>query len=165
MADEVAPKPPTSLALEFADGTYSCRLGLAQIADLETKCNAGIGEIFQRVMVGRAIVGGDENGYNLKTVGIPHQGTFRLSDVRETIRLGLLGGGEGLVDGQDVTVNDLRANQLVERYCYPNRPLMDDWHLAAAILGACIVGYQNADGEGDGDTHKKKRDDSTSQTH
>lgn len=126
----------THIDLKFADGEYTFRLGLAQIHELQTKCGAGIGAIYARVLQGRAQ--GDV------LVGHPAFAAYEIVDLVETIRQGLIGGGEGIVSGQSVKVGALRANELVERYGpgAPGVPLKDMWDIAAAVLYAMIEGYE-----------------------
>lgn len=107
--------------LEFGDGDYLFKLKLPQLAELQEKCSAGIGTIYMRVTVG----------------------DYRVEDLFETIRLGLIGGGRGVVAEQEVIVNDLKAKGLVKTYC--DRPLDELHKYAAAILGACVVGYKAED--------------------
>ncbi len=127
----------THVDLAFANGTYRFALGLAQIHELQTKCDVGIGGLYARVLQGRM---SDDI-----TVAHPAYGAYRIDDVRETVRQGLIGGGEGIVDGAEIKVGALRANELVERYLDP-MPLSEQWNLAAAILYAKIEGYK-PDGE------------------
>lgn len=107
--------------LEFADGEYLFKLKLPQLAELQEKCSAGIGTIYMRVTLG----------------------DYRVEDLVETIRLGLIGGGRGVVSEQEITVNDIKAKGLVKTYC--DRPLDELHKLAAAVLGACVVGYKAED--------------------
>lgn len=149
----------THIDLAFADGEYRFALGLAQIAEIQRKCDAGIGAIYARVLQGR--VGAD--------VTVAHSGyaAYRHEDLVETVRQGLIGGGQGVVDGQDVKVSSLRANELVERYLLA-LPLVEQWNLAAAVLFAKVEGYEPAvDQAGEGDTTEKKTptDVSTTQAH
>lgn len=123
----------SSIELEFADGTYSFALKLPQLAELQEKCSAGIFKIYGRVLRGRYIIG-DE------IVGMAHEGEAFDTDLYETIRLGLIGGGAGLVDGVEVKVDALKARQLVERYVHP-APMREAWTLAAAVLSAKIEGF------------------------
>lgn len=140
--------PPPHLVLEFGDGSYLFKLGLGEIAELQTKCGAGLGAIFARVLRGRYAV---DNG---ATFGVPTEADWTLADLLDTVRLALIGGNSGTVDEQPVTVNPARAKQLVETYVFPARPLGEAWTLATAILTALIVGY---DGGADGaDSEKKK---------
>ncbi len=133
----------THLVSEFADGKYRFALGLEQIEEIQTRCKAGIGEVYARVLQGR--VAGDME------VGHPAYAMYRHEDLLETIRQGLIGGGEGMVDGQEVKVTALRANELVDRYLLGDAamPLTDQWKLAAAILFAKVEGYTPPDGEVD----------------
>jgi hypothetical protein len=122
----------THIDLAFADGTYRFALHLEQIHEIQLKCKAGIGVVYARVLQGR--VAEDI------TVGHPAYGAFHIDDLIETVRQGLIGGGLGFVDGQEVKVGALRANDLVERYLLP-MPISELWNLAAAILFAKIEGY------------------------
>lgn len=64
--------PHGTIELDFADGRYSfCVAKLAQIFELQEKCDAGPNQIFERLRAG----------------------TWRVNDFRETIRLGLIGAG------------------------------------------------------------------------
>lgn len=125
----------THIDLPFADGEYRFALGLAQVHELQTKCKAGIGQIYARVLQGRVPDAPD--------IGHPLYATYQIDDLYETVRQGLIGGGEGRVDGQTVTVTAMRANELVERYLHP-APLAEAWKLAAAILFAKVEGYAPA---------------------
>lgn len=123
----------THIDLAFADGTYRFALGLEQINELQTKCKIGIGGLYARVVQGRV---SDDI-----TVGHPAYGAYHNEDLVEAVRQGLIGGGQGLVDGVEVKVGPLRANELVERYLLP-MPIARQWDLAAAILFAKIEGYE-----------------------
>ncbi len=123
----------THINLAIADGSYRFALGLAQIPELQLKCDIGIGGLYARVVQGRMT---DDI-----TVGHSAYAAYHVNDLIETVRQGLIGGGEGLVDGQNVKVGALRANDLVERYLMP-MPLVEQWNLAAAILFAKIEGYE-----------------------
>jgi hypothetical protein len=74
-------------------------------------------------------------------VGHPGFAAFHVEDLVETVRQGLIGGGLGFVDGQEVKVGAFRANELVERYLMP-LPLAEQWNLAAAILYAKVEGFE-----------------------
>lgn len=113
------------VTLEFADGEYLFKLKLPQLAELQEKCNAGIGAIYTRVLLGE----------------------YRAEDLFESIRLGLLGGGTGVVNEQPVKVTDIIARRLVQRYCEP-RPLDELHKHALAILSACVIGYSPPKEEG-----------------
>ncbi|PTQ13730.1 hypothetical protein CLG96_00140 [Sphingomonas oleivorans] len=127
------PVPPTEIELEFADGDYLFALRIPQLAELQEKCKAGIFTIYGRVLKGRYVFEGE-------IVGLAHEADAYSHDLYETIRLGLIGGGRGLVDGQAVKVGPQEARRLMERYVHP-APLREAWSIAAAILSAKIEGY------------------------
>ena len=127
----------TWIDLPFADGRYVFKLGLAQISEIERKCDDGIGAIYARTRKGRY---GFEPGEAL-----PDDGGYRWPELVEVIRQGLIGGGEGIVDTADVRVSAVRANDLVENYLLAatdrRMAMTAVWALAFAILHALIEGY------------------------
>jgi hypothetical protein len=125
--------PATEIDLVFADGEYTFALRLPQLAELQSKRGAGVFAIYARVRKGRYAAEGVE-------FGLPGQGEAFAEDLYETIRLGLIGGGKGVVDEQPVKVDAVTAKRLLDNYVIP-APLTEAWNLAAAILGAKIVGF------------------------
>lgn len=97
-----------ALETEWGDGVYSFRLTVSGIIELEQKCDAAIADIINRVNAGR----------------------YWLADIRETIRLGLVGGGKAPAE----------AVKLVGRYV-DDRPLGENIPIARAILLAVLVGF------------------------
>src|SRR5690606_1517165 len=75
-----------AVELDWADGTYTFRLGLGEIEELERKRDLGIFQIAIRLS--------------------PESRTCRLSDISEVLRLGLVGGG----------MKPVEAMALVRRY-------------------------------------------------
>lgn len=131
--------PQTSISLPFADGVYDFRLGLAQLNEIQDRCDAGIGQVFARLVKGRFF---KLTPAGEIAIGDPLQAEYRAEDIVATIRQGLIGGGKGVVDGQEVRVDAERANKLIERYVLGEGcPLKDAWALAAAILTVAIEGY------------------------
>ena len=128
------------------DGVYTFKLGLAQISELEKKCDAGVGAIYARTLRGRyGLADGDV---------MPEQGEYRFSELIEVIRQGLIGGKSARVDGVDVLITSSRANELVTNYLLdgPERLVMrQTWALAATILSALIEGYEPPKKAGPGD--------------
>ena len=120
-----------SVELDFADGRYLFKLGMRQICELEEKCKCGIGEIAARCLSGYHGDLGAETA-DLK---------FSVYDVTETIRLGLIGGKTGWVDGAEIAVKPHDAKALVDRYVM-EQPLIDGWQLACVILLSCVHGYE-----------------------
>lgn len=125
--------PTTALTLSFGDGEYLFDLKLPQLAELQEKRGVGVFKLYGRVLQGRYLFDG-------QVVGVAVEGEAYAEDLYETIRLGLIGGGRGVVDGVEVAVSALTAKLLVERYCHA-APLRESWSTAAAILGARIEGY------------------------
>lgn len=141
----------THVDLKFADGEYRFALGLSQIHELQTKCGIGIGGLYARVLQGRVP--------DQPEVGHPLYAAYHVDDLIETVRQGLIGGGEGRVNREPVKVTPQRANELVDRYVLGDDvPLSDLWALAAAILYAKIEGYGPAVDEAE---DKKKADQPT----
>lgn len=122
-----------SIDLEFGDGAYTFALPLVQINELQRKTGIGIGGLYARTLKGITRVAG-------QTVLVPGQAEFYALDVIETVRHGLIGGGKGIVNGEEVAVNPLIANRLVETYVL-GQPLIEAWKHATSILFACIMGY------------------------
>lgn len=74
-------------------------------------------------------------------IGSPFDGAAEIHEVYETIRLALIGGGQGHVDGAAIVVSALDGKALVERYIHP-MPLEAAWAMAAAILHASMSGFE-----------------------
>lgn len=86
------------LTLPFADGTYPFRIGAGEMRELQRICDAGPLELYRRLL----------------------SGNWRVDDVTQTIRLGLIGarrkGQKARVRDMDVEVSDAEALRLVETY-------------------------------------------------
>jgi hypothetical protein len=123
----------TALELKYADGDYLFDLPLPQMRELQEKRGCGIFKIYGRLLKGRYLLGETQ-------VAMPEEGEAFAEDIFEVIRLGLIGGGKGVVDGKDVEVSAIRARTLVENYCHP-APLRESWSIAAAVVAARIEGY------------------------
>lgn len=136
--------PDTRVELDFADGRYSFWLALPHVVELERKC--GGKSVFAMY---------DAMGAGLGTVGddpvYMGGGTAMVTEIRETIRLGLIGGNSGLVDGAEIEVGPNTARNLVDTYTFPARPLVEGLHIAWTILHAAIVGIdlKKVDGAGE----------------
>jgi len=97
------------ISLDFADGEYSFRLPWGQLTELQEICDAGPYVILERLQ----------------------NRTFRLCEVRDTIRLGLIGGG---LDAQ-------KAVRLVRTYVedIERHSLMSNAVVASAVLLAALL--------------------------
>jgi hypothetical protein len=123
----------TRIDLPFADGTYSFWLALPHVVELERKCGGkSVFAMYDAMGAGLGMAG-DDPVY----IG---GGSAMVTDIRETIRLGLIGGNSGMVDGEEIEVGPNRARELVDTYTFPHRPLTEGLHLAWSILHAAITG-------------------------
>jgi hypothetical protein len=96
-----------SIELDWADGTYAFRLAWGELEKLQEACDAG-----PYVILGRL-----------------NDGSWRIGDISNTIRLGLLGGGMTPVEALTKT------REYVEK-----RPPVENLMTAQAILSAGLVG-------------------------
>jgi len=106
----------------FGDGIHDFRLRIGELEELQERCDAGPEEILFRLM----------------------NATWRIADVRQTIRLGLIGAG----------MQPTPALILVERYAAEGS--LGEWKsLCINIIAAAIDGAPDEDkppGEGKGET-------------
>lgn len=110
-----------SIILEWADGEYPFRLPLGQLRELQENTDCGPLFLFNRIIAGQ----------------------WRIDDLRETIRLGLIGGG----------MEPAKAHTLVKRYV-DDRPFTESIKPAQAILGAALIGAP--DGEKPGKAKRQR---------
>lgn len=97
----------THVSLDWADGTYIFRLPIAQLEEHDELCSAGPLVVLARLS----------------------DGSWHIPDLRETIRLGLIGGGLPATD----------ALKLVRRYV-DGAPLIQAVPIAMVILAAALRG-------------------------
>ncbi|WP_180982422.1 gene transfer agent family protein [Methylocella silvestris] len=88
---------------------YRFQLRLGEMRELERLCNAGIGAIWRRMAMLE----------------------FRVDDLRETIRLGLIGGGTPEPEAEAIV-----------RFSIDARPVNDYFDLALAIIKAMFEGVR-----------------------
>lgn len=96
-----------SVSFDWADGTYTFRLAWGQLGELQEKCDAGPYVVLQRL----------------------HSGAWRIEDITNIIRLGLIGGG----------MEPSPALKLVRRYV-EDRPPMENIIPSQVILSAALMG-------------------------
>ena len=113
-----------SVTLAWADGSYTFRLAWAGLIELQEQADAGPFVILDRLT----------------------RGTWKVGDISNTIRLGLIGGGATPAD----------ALKLTQRYV-ESRPPLENVMLARGILGIALQGAADevpgeADGEAANDT-------------
>lgn len=131
---------PTEITLPFADGTYRFWLPIPQVNELESKLASFGGPVsmFGLEWQLRQSISLAANGDAVFAGG----GDAVAKAVRETIRLGLIGGGFAVVDDDKVEVGPNRAKELLEAYVYPARPLAEAAALAWRVLAAAIYGNE-----------------------
>lgn len=95
------------IELDFGDGTYSFRLGWGELATLQEECDAGPYMILHRL----------------------HSHQWRVQDIANVIRLGLVGGGMPPGDALK------KIRQYVER-----RPPLENHPIAIAVISAGLLG-------------------------
>jgi hypothetical protein len=99
-----------SVTFTWADGEHRFRLGIGQLRELQEKTEAGPAFILGRLQ----------------------NGSWLLDDLREPLRLGLIGGG----------MSPVEALRLVQRYV-DDRPLLESVQPAMAVLLAALVGVED----------------------
>jgi len=120
------------IEIQWGDGEHKFNIAkLKCVLELEDKCNCGVAEIIGRLSNGR----------------------WKFSDIRETIRLGLIGAGE-LPD---------KALILTQRYV-DERPWQENVLPAQAILYAALVGVDKDNPEKKERTEREKADQSSAKT-
>jgi hypothetical protein len=125
----------TAVDLKFADGEYHFALLLPQIFELERNCGGPDAEGVRRGKSIFQIYDELSAGLGLSVDGdavFMGGGKAHAKDIRECVRLGLIGGGATPID----------AKQLVDDYCFPARPIAECLGVAWAILRAAIEGVE-----------------------
>ena len=142
------------MSLLFGDGEYDVRLTIHGIKEIQEKCGCGIGKVWSRLAASRL-------NHLDEDIGVPNIADFRIEDIIEPIRQGLLGGGRGTVDECEVKVTPTVANRLIENYVI-NRPLQEGWRMAYAIVGGLVEGWES-DKKKVAENPEAETDDSTTQ--
>jgi hypothetical protein len=138
------------LTLPFADGEYTFALKLPQLLELERATgDTSILTLEQRL---NAAIGLD--GEEAVFIG---GGAAMITDVREIIRLALMGGGSAVTDAGEIEIGPVRAKQLVDAYVCPARPLDEGIVLAWRILSAVIYGVRLQKKKSDADDESPNR--------
>lgn len=103
------------ITLEWADGEYTFRLGIGEIRKLQERTDCGPYELFDRISTRK----------------------FKVDELRETVRLGLVGGGQ--CKAANGVPDDRRINRLIKDYV-DERPIIPTMLLCAKILNAALAG-------------------------
>jgi len=99
-----------SVTFTWGDGEHTFKLAIGQVRELEEKRDAGIRLILQRVT----------------------NKSWYVDDLRETLRLGLIGGG----------MSPVAALKLVQRY-FDERPLLESEKPAFSVLYEAMAGFED----------------------
>ena len=94
------------ISLRCWDGEYHFRLRIGELITLQEKCDAGPFHIYKRLS----------------------EGTWLINDIRETLRLGLIGGG----------LPQETARQLIEQHV-DRVPLLDNVVNATSVIIASVM--------------------------
>lgn len=114
------------VTFEWADGTYVFRLPYGQLAELQEKTGCGPQFLLTRII----------------------DGSWKVEDLVETIRLGLIGGG----------TEPVAAARLVQRYV-KDRPLIESVIPARVILSAALFGVEGEEWPGKDEPGETKAHD------
>lgn len=96
------------IELDFADGTYGFRLAIGELEELQEKTGVGPYALLRRLLAN----------------------DWRVEDVTQTIRLGLI--GDGVKPGD--------ASKLVQRYVEQRSDWVSNSMIAQAIVSAALIG-------------------------
>lgn len=110
------------IELAWPDARRKYRLGIAELRELQEKCNAGPMEILNRLEVGR----------------------WRIEDLGEIVRLGAVGGGMPLADAVIMVERNVYARPLVEAVPWAYKIL------AAVVVGFELEPIPGGTGGADG---------------
>jgi len=120
-----------AVELDWADGTYTFRLGLAEIEEIEEKRDMSLFALARRLS--------------------PAERDARFADVREVLRLGLIGGGMKPVD----------ALTKVRRYI-DERPIDENRDVAYAVVLAGLTRVSSGEAAPSGEADAAETSASTS---
>ncbi|GGO96571.1 hypothetical protein [Stakelama pacifica] len=130
--------------IAFGDGKYQLRLTLKQIFEIERSCGFKDHEGITRpksiyIMLDELEAGLGQQQDTEQPVYLGG-GAAHARDIREVIRCALIGGNSGFVAGEEIEVGPGKAQQLVDEYLFPARPLVEGQYIAWAVLNAVIRG-------------------------
>lgn len=131
----------TALTTDFADGTYRFWLPMSRVVAAEREMSR---EGYERSILALFYDIGEALGQSVGQSVLAGSMAARLSECQAVIRNALIGGDDGLVNGENIAVSDTMARSLVDTYCYPARPAMHDIALAWEILRVAIYGIDTS---------------------
>lgn len=125
--------PDTAVELKFADGDYRFFLPMREIVQLERECDKSVIQMCDEMGQSLGMLPGSETAHFIGG------GPTRYVEIRNTIRLALIGGNKALVDGEEKEVGPLTARTIVETYV-DGRPVSETLPVAWAVLNAAVMG-------------------------
>jgi hypothetical protein len=128
-----------SIWLEFADGQYLAHLKNKRIDAVETATGASFGDIWARSLTGTFLFDGK---WDLS----PSEAKWKNNELVEVVRQAFIGGGKAIIDGETVAIESYHVNRALSSYL-DDRPRIELWKLAAAILHATMLGYESGEAE------------------
>lgn len=132
---------PNHIWLNFGNGVYLAHLKNKRIDAVESVTGASLGDIYARSMSGMYR---DADG---AWIVMPGEARWTNKELVEIVRQGFIGGGKAVIDGVEKAVNDFQINDAITSYL-DERPRVELWKLAAAILHATMEGYEPGEAEG-----------------
>jgi hypothetical protein len=132
---------PNHIWLNFGNGVYLAHLKNKRIDAVESVTGASLGDINARSMSG---VYRDTDG---AWIVLPSEAKWSNKELVEIVRQGFIGGGKAIIDGVEKPINDFQVNDAISHYL-DERPRVELWKLAAAILHATMEGYEPGEAEG-----------------
>lgn len=115
----------TRVTLAFADGDHDFWLPMSRVVAFEREADTSIFALFHAI--GESL-GAAADGVKVLIGG----SNARIRHCQSLIRNALIGGG----------VSEQIAREMIDVYCYPNRPAIHDMALAWEILNAAIYGIK-----------------------
>ena len=131
---------PNHIWLNFGDGVYLAHLKNKRIDAVETVTGAALGDIYARSLTGMYR---DTDG---EWIVQPLEAKWSNKELVEVVRQGFIGGAKCIIDGVEKPVNDFQVNSLIASYL-DERPRVELWKLASAILFATMEGYEPGEAE------------------
>lgn len=141
MTEQTAPNTSAEIVLLCFDGEYTFSLKLKQIDELQRLCDAGLGTIVKRVV----------------------SGDFRVRDIYDTIRLGLVGAGLDPVTALRLVNTYVDGKALMLPRQTENGP-SSPYLVARAILNAAYFGMPELSEVAGEEAVKKKTESPTDST-
>ena len=121
-----------SIVRQWGDEERTFRLRIGEWRKIQETCDAGPGEIAQRLSVWAAMRRTNPSASVIDIMVAGGLGGWRVDDVREPLDRGLIGGG----------MDPTAAGRLM-RELHDERPLLENLELALAVVLASLIGVED----------------------